>query len=122
VVAASGRWVSASGATAVASEIEGAASALASEPVHLQWLEELVRQREAGPNVASEGLFMEWHLPLAILLHFLDFVFNNNGLVDHVLEVYVVCVEQLELNVIIQSIQEHVLLLFNGVDVFSSIS
>jgi hypothetical protein len=44
---------------------------------------------------------MEWHLPLAILLHFLELVFNNNGLVDHVLEVCVVCAEQLKLNVII---------------------
>jgi hypothetical protein len=65
---------------------------------------------------------MEWHLPLAILLHFLDFVFNNNGLVDQVLEVCIVYVEQLELNVIIQSIQEHVLLLFIGVDVFGGVS
>jgi hypothetical protein len=44
---------------------------------------------------------MERHLPLAILPHLLDLVFNYNGLVDHVLEVYVVCVEQLELNIII---------------------
>jgi hypothetical protein len=44
---------------------------------------------------------MERHLPLAILLHLLDLVFNNNGLVDHVLEICVVCVEQLELNIII---------------------
>jgi hypothetical protein len=65
---------------------------------------------------------MEWHISLAILLHFLDLVFNNNGLVDHVLEVCVVCVEQLELNVIIQSIQEHVLLLFIGDNVFGGIS
>jgi hypothetical protein len=53
---------------------------------------------------------MEWHLPLAILLYLLDLVFNNNGLIDHVLEVCVVHVEQLELNIIVQSIQEHVLL------------
>jgi hypothetical protein len=65
---------------------------------------------------------MECHLSLAILLHFLDLVFNNNGLVDHVMEVCVVCVEQLELNVIIQSIQEHVLLPFIGVDVLSGVS
>jgi hypothetical protein len=64
---------------------------------------------------------MEWHLPLVILLHFLDFVFNNNDLVDHVLEVCVVSVEQLELNVIIQFTQEHVLL-FIGVDVFGGVS
>jgi hypothetical protein len=53
---------------------------------------------------------MEWHLPLTILLYLLDLVFNNNGLIDHVLEVCVVHVEQLELNIIVQSIQEHVLL------------
>jgi hypothetical protein len=62
-------------------------------PVHLWWLEELVSLREARPKVASGRLSMEWHLPLAILLYFLDFVFNNNGLVDHVLEVCIVCVE-----------------------------
>jgi hypothetical protein len=65
---------------------------------------------------------MEWHLPLPILLYFLYFVFNNNGVVDLVLEVYVVYVVQLELNVIIQSIQEHVLFLFIGVDIFSGAS
>jgi hypothetical protein len=65
---------------------------------------------------------MEWHLPFAILLHFLEFAFNNNGLVDHVLEIDVVGVEQLELNIIIQSLQEHVLVLFISVDAFDGIS
>jgi hypothetical protein len=37
------------------------------------------------PNVASRGLSRECHLPFFILLHFLEFTFNNNGLVDHVL-------------------------------------
>jgi hypothetical protein len=74
------------------------------------------------PNVASGGLSTEWHLPLAIFLYPLDLVFNNNGLVDHVLEVCVVCVEQLELNVIIQSIQEHALFLLISVDVVRGIS
>jgi hypothetical protein len=65
---------------------------------------------------------MLWHLPFAILLHFLEFVFNNNGRIDHVLEVSIVGVEQLELNIIIQSLQEQVLLLFINVDVFGGIS
>jgi hypothetical protein len=86
-------------------------------PVHLEWLEKLVRLREARPNITPRGLSREWHLTLAILLHFLDLVFNDNGLVDHVLEVGVVGVEQLELNVIIQPTQEHVLLLLICVDV-----
>jgi hypothetical protein len=90
-------------------------------PVHLEWLEKLVRLREVRPNITLKGLSREWHLPLAILLHFSDLVFNDNGLVDHVLEVSVVCVEQLELNVIIQSTQEHVLLLLIGLDVVRGI-
>jgi hypothetical protein len=50
------------------------------------------------------------------------FFFNNNGLVDHVLEIRIVGVEQLELNVIIQSIKEHILLLLISVDVFVGVS
>jgi hypothetical protein len=67
-------------------------------------------------------LFREWHLPFSILLHFLEFAFNNNGLVDHVLEIGIVGVEQLELNIIVQSLQEHVLLLFISIDVFNGVS
>jgi hypothetical protein len=52
---------------------------------------------------------------------FLGSCFNDNGLVDHVLEVGVVGVEQLELNVIIQPVQEHVLLLLVSVDVIRGI-
>jgi hypothetical protein len=89
--------------------------------IHLRWLEKLVRLREARPNIASRGLSREWHLPLAILLHLSDLVFNNNGLVDDVLEVSVVGVKQLELNVIIQPIQEHVLFLLVRVDVVKGI-
>jgi hypothetical protein len=54
-------------------------------------------------------LSREWHFPLAILIHFSDLVFNDNGLVNHVLEVGVVGVEQLEWNVIIQPTQGHTL-------------
>jgi hypothetical protein len=73
------------------------------------------------PNIASRGLSREWHLPFAILLHLSDLVFNSNGFVDHVLEVDVVGVQQLELNVIIQPVQEHVLLLLICVDVVRGI-
>jgi hypothetical protein len=89
--------------------------------VHLEWLVKLVRLREARPNITPRGLSREWHFPLAILLHFSDLVFNDNGLVDHVLEVGVVGVEQLELNVIIQPTQKHVLLLLICVDVVRGI-
>jgi hypothetical protein len=89
--------------------------------IHLWWLEKLVRLQEARPNIASSGLSREWHLPLAILLHLSDLFFNNNDLVDHVLEVSVVGVKQLELNVIIQPVQEHVLFLLIRVDVVRGI-
>jgi hypothetical protein len=89
--------------------------------VHLEWLVKLVRLREVRPNITPRGLSREWHFPLAILLHFSDLVFNDNGLVDQVLEVSVVGVEQLELNVIIQPIQEHVLFLLIRVDVVRGI-
>jgi hypothetical protein len=46
----------------------------------------------------------------------------KKGLVDHVLEIDVISVEQLELNIIVQSFQEHVLLLFVSVDVFGGVS
>jgi hypothetical protein len=89
--------------------------------VHLEWLVKLVRLCEARSNITPRGLFRECHFPLAILLHFSDLVFNDNGLVDHVLEVSVVSVEQLELNVIIQPTQEHVLLLLICIDVIRGI-
>jgi hypothetical protein len=89
--------------------------------IHLRWLEKLIRLREARPNITSRGLSRELHLPLAILLHLLYLVFNDSGLVDHVLEVGVVGVEQLEFNVIIQPIQEHVLFLLVRVDVVRGI-
>jgi hypothetical protein len=91
-------------------------------PVHLEWLVELVRLHEVRLNITPRGLSREWHFPLAICPHFSYFVFNNDGLVDHVLEVSVVGVEQLELNIIIQSIQEHVLFLLISVDVVRGIS
>jgi hypothetical protein len=91
-------------------------------PVRLWLLEKLVRLREVRPNVASGGLSMELHFPLAILIHLLDLVFNNNSFVDHVLEVCIVRVEQLELNIIIQSIQDYVMFLLISVDVVTCLS
>jgi hypothetical protein len=90
--------------------------------VHLEWLVRLIRLQEVRPNITPRGLSREWHFPLAIRLHFSDLVFNDNGLVDHVLEVGLVSVEQLELNVIIQPTQEHILFLLIRVAVIRGIS
>jgi hypothetical protein len=65
---------------------------------------------------------VEWRLPLAILLDFLYLVLNLNGLIDHTLEIVVIGVQQLKLNVIIQLIQEHVLLLLIRIDVVGGVS
>jgi hypothetical protein len=75
-----------------------------------------------GPNYASRRLSGEWWFPLTILLHFLDLVLNHDELINHVLEINAIGVEHLELNVIIQPIQKHVLLLLIHVDVVYGIS
>jgi hypothetical protein len=59
-------------------------------------------------------LFPSFSISLSLL--------SITGLVDHVLEIDVISVEQLELNIIVQSFQEHVLLLFVSVDVFGGVS
>jgi hypothetical protein len=49
---------------------------------------------------------------LVIVLHLFDLVFDNDSLVDHLLEILIVSIEKLELNLIIEPIQEGILLLF----------
>jgi hypothetical protein len=92
------------------------------QPVHLWRLEELVRLQEAGTIIAPRRLSGEWRLLLSILLYFLDLVLNHDGIINHVLENVVIGVQQLELNVIIQPIQEHVLPLLIHVDVVYGVS
>jgi hypothetical protein len=65
---------------------------------------------------------VEWRFPLAILLHLLGLVLHHNGLIDHVLEIGILGVEQLELNVVIQLVQEHALLLLICIGVIYGIS
>jgi hypothetical protein len=64
---------------------------------------------------------LEQQFPLAILLHLLDFVLNNDSLVDHPLEIFIVGVEKLELNLVIESIQECILFLLISVDIIRCI-
>jgi hypothetical protein len=87
-----------------ASSTEGAATILPSAADSSAGSEELARLREVGSNIASRRLSKEWWFLLAILLHFLDLIFNHDGLIDHVLEIDVIGVEQLKLNDIIQPI------------------
>jgi hypothetical protein len=58
---------------------------------------------------------------LAILLHLLQLVLNDDGLVNQMLKIRVVSVKQLKLDLIIETLEKHVLLLLIGVDVASGI-
>jgi hypothetical protein len=66
---------------------------------------------------------LKWQFLLDILLHLLDLVLNYDGLIDHPLEILIVCVEKLKLDLIvesiliIESIQEGILFLFIGIDI-----
>jgi hypothetical protein len=68
-------------------------------------------------------IMLAWktHLMLAILLHLLQLVLNDDGLVNQMLKIWVVSVKQLKLDLIIETLEKHVLLLLIGVDVASGI-
>jgi hypothetical protein len=61
------------------------------------------------------------HLAFAILLHFLQLILNDDGLVNQMLKIWVVSVEQLKLDLILETLEEHVLLLLIGVDVVGGV-
>jgi hypothetical protein len=67
-------------------------------------------------------LAQKTHLGLAILLRFLQLILNDDGHVNQILKIWVVCVEQLKLDLILETLQECVLLLLIGVDIISGIS
>jgi hypothetical protein len=100
----------------------GAASAMAHAVGSSMGVRRTGRVQEAGPKIASRRLPVKWQFSFTIFLHFLDLVLNHNGFIDHVLEIGVISVEQLELNVIIQPIQKHVLLLLIHIDVIWGVS
>jgi hypothetical protein len=58
---------------------------------------------------------LKWHFPLAILLHLFKLVLHNDSLVDHPLKIFIVSVEKLKLNLIVESIQECILFFLIGV-------
>jgi hypothetical protein len=59
--------------------------------------DKLTGLREAGLRDAFEMLAQKTHLTLAILLHFLRLVLNDDGPVNQMLKILVVSVEQLKL-------------------------
>jgi hypothetical protein len=61
------------------------------------------------------------HLVLAILFHLFYLILDDDGLVNQMLEIWVVCVEQLKLDLIIETLEIHILLLLIGVDIVEGV-
>jgi hypothetical protein len=57
----------------------------------------------------------------ANFLHLFQLLFDDGGLVHQMLEIWVVCVEQLKLDLIIETLEKHILLLLVGVDVVNGV-
>jgi hypothetical protein len=76
---------------------------------------------KAGPSVDSGMLAQKHHLVFDILFHFFQLILDDDGLVNQMLKIWVVSFEQLELDLIIETLEKHVLLLFIGVDVIGGV-
>jgi hypothetical protein len=61
------------------------------------------------------------HLVFAILLHLLYLVLDDDDLVNQMLKIWVVSVEQLKLDLIIETLGKHILLLLVGVDIIDGV-
>jgi hypothetical protein len=66
-------------------------------------------------------LAQETHLVLPILLHFLQIILNDDGLVNQMLKIWDVSVEQLKLDLILETLESCVLLLLIIVHVVGGI-
>jgi hypothetical protein len=74
-----------------------------------------------GLSVASRMLIRKTHLALAILLNLFQLILYNDGLVNQMLKIRVVGVEQLKLDLILETLEKRVLLLLIGVDVVGGV-
>jgi hypothetical protein len=57
----------------------------------------------------------------AILFHLLYIVLDDDGLINQMLKIWVVDVEQLKLDLLIETLKKHILLLLVGVDIINGI-
>jgi hypothetical protein len=83
--------------------------------------DKLTGLREMGLGVASGMLAQKTHLTLAILLHFLQLILNDDGLVNRMLKIWIVGAEQLKLDLVLEILEKSVLLLLIGVDVVDGV-
>jgi hypothetical protein len=61
------------------------------------------------------------HLAFAILLYLFQLILDDDGLVNQMLKIWVVSVEQLKLDLVIETLEKHILLLLIGVDVVDGV-
>jgi hypothetical protein len=68
--------------------------------------DKLTGLREMGLGVASGMLAQKTHLTLAILLHFLQLILNDDGLVNRMLKIWIVGAEQLKLDLVLEILEK----------------
>jgi hypothetical protein len=89
---------------------------------HKQGSEELTSLRKTRPSVASRVLARKNHLALAIFFHLFQLVLDDDdGLINQMQEVWVVSVKQLKLDVNMETLEKHGLLLLIYVDIVGGI-
>jgi hypothetical protein len=71
--------------------------------------------------VASGMLVQKYHLVFAVPLHLLYLILDDDGLVNQMLKIWIVSVEQLKLDHIIETLEKRILLLLIGADVIGGI-
>jgi hypothetical protein len=57
----------------------------------------------------------------AILFHFFQLILDDDGLVNQLLKIWVVGVEQLELDLVIETLEKRILPFLIGVDIVSGV-
>jgi hypothetical protein len=82
--------------------------------------DKLTGLQKAGPSVASGMQAEKHHLAFAILLHLFHLILDDDGLVNQMLKIWVVSVEQLKLDLVIETLQKCILLLI-GADVIGGV-
>jgi hypothetical protein len=66
-------------------------------------------------------LAQKHHLTFAILFYFFQLILDDDGLVNQMLKIRVIGVEQLELDLVIETIEKCMLLLLVGADVIDGV-
>jgi hypothetical protein len=83
--------------------------------------DKLTRMQKVGPSVASRMLAQKHHLTFSILLHLFQLILDDDGIVNQMLKIWVVCGEQLELDLVIESLEKCILLLFISADIVGGV-